>query len=578
MGRNVSTPMKGTQDELPYHVKRIKKLDPQGFIDSYVARIAVIIEYSEIYQDYNDKIAKPICLAREFLENLFSGSDEKEIRDPSQFVTGLNIQSKQYVRRYLHQRIREVCQDLYLQAAEAKEGGSLKTIEAEKRFRNYEINILNIINRLSKQDFESCNHSKVARQVMDELVKQVKKNGVKDNNGVNIKDYPSYIHKIVVSRMNDERRRNKRLRSFPGQDFDHIESSNGREHIEKRVMLDELHEYLRNDFFPRLDPVEGFVFRTYYLEDEFNQSKIRDSIHNIFGMDISIATISRMLKRLVAMIAEDLFYTPFEIDNFYELTKASNEKPLDSDWLFLFLDANNINLQDKSGHQKRCTHFLGYGVSREVKKEILINKVFYEQETLDLWQQVFQELKNRGMTRLLMMITKDYPDFVSFSSDFFPKVDHQLSLYQLRNNAHKYLNRRDYALFKSALKEIFSCTSFEGAHDRLMLLCRKLNKTYQGFISHIEEKAENFLVFIKYPSEVWERIGIFNIDEILNKTFKAIGQNAKKKRYREKELMARTRIKIERTFKSNFEDYDTQFNMVLPHLYSMFNNRFQRLL
>jgi len=142
----------------------------------------------------------------------------------------------------------------------------------------------------------------------------------------------------------------------------------------------------RDDFYPSILPKYQRV-----ISDEY-----RDLVYSIVLGAKNFNSIRSSLKAL------NLPYSKEEVDEIlreiYEEAEEYASRPLDADWLFLFGDVKQIHIKDEHGKVKKGSHVLIAGVSLEAKKEILCHKVFYKNETKEVWREVFLDLKNRGVT------------------------------------------------------------------------------------------------------------------------------------------------------------------------------------
>jgi transposase-like protein len=106
--------------------------------------------------------------------------------------------------------------------------------------------------------------------------------------------------------------------------------------------------------------------------------------------------------------------------------QSFHQRPWAPDWLILDIDAQELDLQDDHDPVKKAVHFLVIGVNFEARKEVLCSKTFWDHETIDPWRAVFVELKNRGLTRMLLLVTDDFSGLKNLVDGFWPRVDHQL--------------------------------------------------------------------------------------------------------------------------------------------------------
>ncbi len=138
-----------------------------------------------------------------------------------------------------------------------------------------------------------------------------------------------------------------------------------------------------------------------------------------------------------------LTYSPQQLEIFlsdlFEESKRFNSRQLEPDWAFIYVDAKVIDLVDDSGAIKKAVHFTALGVN----------------------------LKNRGVTRVLMLITDDFAGLNKMASSLLPSCDHQLCLVHLMRNLKKNLSQKLYEEFGQLLQEIYLAASFEAASIKL---------------------------------------------------------------------------------------------------------------
>jgi len=263
------------------------------------------------------------------------------------------------------------------------------------------------------------------------------------------------------------------------------------------------------------------------------------------------------------------------IEELYEEAKEFNLRPLHPDWLFLFADGKEVYLKDENRRIKKGCHFLVAGISMEARKEILINKVFYKHESKEVWREVLIELKNRGLTRVLMIVTDDYPGVTNLVKSLFPQTDHQLCMVHLLRNAYKHLSPSDYTLFKEKLDDINKLCTYEDSLKEFKNLCDSLAKKNKGFIDNVSKKSENFMSYLKYPSDLQGHIKTTNFVEGMNNNIETIKRNSGGHFHTDRELMVKMNIMITRLYKTKWKNPSPMFKSFLSQLNAMFYKRFE---
>ncbi len=199
-----------------------------------------------------------------------------------------------------------------------------------------------------------------------------------------------------------------------------------------------------------------------------------------------------------------LGYSPEQVEQLLEELhqEARNffTRPLNPDWLCLFIDAKLIELKDEHEQVKQAVHFLVVGLGLDGKKEVLTACTFWGNEVLEAWRKVLVDLKNRGLVRVLLLVTDDFSGLGPLIKGLFPFSDHQLCTVHLLRNAQRHLSLEDYALFRESWREIQSASSFESAQTKFRALLEQLRPQNRAYVEHLEKRVANYLAFIKYPT------------------------------------------------------------------------------
>lgn len=214
------------------------------------------------------------------------------------------------------------------------------------------------------------------------------------------------------------------------------------------------------------------------------------------------------------------------LEELHQEAKCFFTRPLSADWLCLFIDAKIIELKDEHEQVKKAVHFLVVGISLDGKKEILAASTFWGNEVLESWRKVLLDLKNRGLTRVLLLITDDFSGLAPMLKSLFPNSDHQLCTVHLLRNAQRHLSLEDYTAFKEAWREIQAASSFESAQTKLRALLEQLRPNNKAWVEHLEKRVTNYLAFIKYPTPIHPQLRSTNLPEGLNNQIENLRRNA----------------------------------------------------
>ena len=252
----------------------------------------------------------------------------------------------------------------------------------------------------------------------------------------------------------------------------------------------------------------------------------------------------------------DLHYSPAQkeiiLDELFAEAKKYNQRQLESDYAFVYIDAKVIDILDETGHIKKAVHFLALGVNMEMKKEILLSESFFGNESLDLWRKVLQNLKNRGLTRVLMLITDDFSGLNKMINSLLPNSDHQLCLVHL-----------------------YRLGSFEDAYSRFKLFLENNLQNYSSYAKYLTERVENYLAFMKYPKNIRQMIRSTNAVEGINNAVEIARRASGGYFHSEREIAVKLKIVFDNLMKGKWKNSVPKFKASLCEISQMFFERFE---
>ena len=274
-----------------------------------------------------------------------------------------------------------------------------------------------------------------------------------------------------------------------------------------------------------------------------------------------------------------LTYSPLQLETFlsdlFEESKRFNSRQLEPDWAFIYIDAKVIDLVDESGSIKKAVHFTALGVNLECKKELLLSVSFFGSESLELWKKVIVNLKNRGVTRVLMLITDDFAGLNKMANSLLPSCDHQLCLVHLMRNLKKNLSQKLYEEFGQLLQEIYLAGSFEAASIKLNSFIETHIKTESSsYAKYLKERLENYLAFTKYPNQLRSVIRSTNAVEGINNAIEIARRNSGGYFHSERELAVKTKIIFDNLTQGKWKNPIPRFAGNLAQINQLFCERF----
>jgi transposase-like protein len=319
----------------------------------------------------------------------------------------------------------------------------------------------------------------------------------------------------------------------------------------------------REGFYPAVLPKHQR-----YLPEAYQQL-----LRNILLGARSFSAARRTLQAL------GLGYSPEQVEHLLEElhqeAKSFFTRPMAPDWLCLFMDAKVIELKDEHDQVKKAVHFLVIGIGLDGKKEIVTASTFWGSEVLESWRKVLIDLKNRGVVRVLLLVTDDFSGLAGMINSLFPNSDHQLCTVHLLRNAQRHLSLEDYAAFREAWREIQTASSFESAQTKFRALLDQLRSRNKSWVEHLEKRVGNYLMFIKYPPATHPHLRSTNLPEGLNNQIENMRRNAGGHFHSEREALIKMKLLTNQLYDFSWTRVNPKLLGQIGSLNQMFQKRFE---
>jgi transposase-like protein len=274
-----------------------------------------------------------------------------------------------------------------------------------------------------------------------------------------------------------------------------------------------------------------------------------------------------------------LGYSPEQVEQLLEElhqeAKSFFTRPLVADWLCLFIDAKIIALKDEHEQVKKAVHFLVIGLGLDGKKEVLTAATFWGHEVLESWRKVLLDLKNRGLVRVLLLVTDDFSGLAPMMQSLFPNSDHQLCTVHLLRNAQRHLSLEDYATFREAWREIQTASSFASAQTKFRDLLERLRPNNKAWVEHLEKRTANYLAFVQYPAPVHAQLRSTNLPEGLNNQIENLRRNAGGHFHSQREALIKMKLLTNQLYDDKWSRANPKFLGQIGTLNQMFRQHFE---
>lgn len=152
------------------------------------------------------------------------------------------------------------------------------------------------------------------------------------------------------------------------------------------------------------------------------------------------------------------------------------------------------------------------GIDMEGKKDIL-GIWISENESASFWASVCNDLKNRGVTDILIACRDNLSGFSSAIAATFPRTEQQLCIIHQIRNSTKYVSYKDLKPLMADLKLVYGAPTLDDAEYRLEELAEKWDCKYPQIAKSWRENWTELSTYFKYPGEVRKLIYTTNAVE-----------------------------------------------------------------
>jgi putative transposase len=220
-------------------------------------------------------------------------------------------------------------------------------------------------------------------------------------------------------------------------------------------------------------------------------------LHEIYGVDVGRNLISRV--------------TDGVMDDAREWAK----RPLEDIYPIVFLDCMVLKIRDGGSVQRRAL-YLALGVTLEGDRDVL-GMWFQETEGAKFWMQVLSELKQRGVSDILICCVDGLTGFPDAIEAVFPNTTVQTCVVHLIRTSLKYVPRREREQVARALKPIYTAIDSDAAWAALEAFDETWGTRFPPITKAWQDAWEYVTPFLAFPAEVRRVIYTTNAIEALNR-------------------------------------------------------------
>lgn len=227
---------------------------------------------------------------------------------------------------------------------------------------------------------------------------------------------------------------------------------------------------------------------------------ITAQIEEIYGAKLSATTISRITDKILPVI------------------QSWQNRPLENMYPLLWLDGFVLKVRTDNSVVNRCAHVI-MGVNLDGYKEVL-GIWLGENESSKYWLNVLTDLKNRGVTDILMCTVDGLSGFKDAIESVFPHTEVQRCIVHQVRYTTRFVQHKDRKEMCKDMKQIYTSANIEAGFQALESFAAKWGEKYGYAVKSWYDNWEDLSRLFRYTPEIRRLMYTTNPIESLNRQFR----------------------------------------------------------
>ena len=231
-------------------------------------------------------------------------------------------------------------------------------------------------------------------------------------------------------------------------------------------------------------------------------SDIENHIRDIYGIDVSDTTVSRVTDKILP------------------IAKEWQQRPLETVYAVVFLDAIHYHVRSEGQIVKKAV-YIAIGINLDGRKDVL-GMWGGETESAKFWATVLNGLRNRGVEDIFIACTDNLTGFSAAIEAVFPKTEIQNCIIHQIRNSTRYVSYKDLKALIADLKAVYAAVDEAAALEALEVFAQRWDKKYPKISASWQDNWPNLSTYFKFPQEVRRLIYTTNAIEGFNRQFRKV--------------------------------------------------------
>ena len=229
---------------------------------------------------------------------------------------------------------------------------------------------------------------------------------------------------------------------------------------------------------------------------------IEGHIKEIYGLDVSDSAISRITDKILPVV------------------KEWQARPLQELYAVVYMDAIHFHVRTEGQIVKKAVYIV-IGLDMEGQRDVL-GMYIGENESAKFWLTVLNNLKNRGVTDMLIVSVDGLTGFPDAIEAVYPKAEIQKCVIHQIRNTTRFVSYKDIKPLMADLKRVYAAVDEPAALAELERFEGLWGKKYPKTVQSWRANWAGLSTYFKYPAEVRKIIYTTNAIEGFNRQLRKV--------------------------------------------------------
>ncbi len=229
---------------------------------------------------------------------------------------------------------------------------------------------------------------------------------------------------------------------------------------------------------------------------------IQDHLLNLYGVEVSSTMISNVTNKLIPLI------------------KEWQNRPLQGVYAVVFMDAIHFKVKQDGAIANKAAYMV-IGIDLDGNKDVL-GMWIGEKESSKFWLSVLNDLRNRGVSDILITCVDNLNGFSQAISACFPNTEIQKCVIHQIRNSTRYVSYKDLKKVTADLKPIYKATTEDMALVELDRFEETWGSKYPLIVCSWRTHWDEIATFFKYPPEIRKLIYTTNMIESYHRQLRKV--------------------------------------------------------